>query len=54
MNRNNRNAFDRIKTAGTDYQNAVKEALYRFRQADAEAHEESKAFKDEQGIEKVI
>lgn len=50
MNRSNRNAFDRIKTAGTDYQNAVKEALFRFRQADAEAHEESKQYKDEARI----
>lgn len=50
MNKANKSSFDRIKGAAASYQGSVKEALFRFRNADAAAKEESKKFKDEDGI----
>lgn len=50
MNKGILQGFNRIKTAGASYENAVKEALFRFRQADEKAREESQVYKDAEGV----
>lgn len=49
MNRKNKSSFDRIQGAVSSYQGSVKEALFRFRQADAQAKEDSKQYVDAEG-----
>ena len=49
MNRKNKNSFERIQGAVSSYQSSVKEALFRFRQADTQAKEDSKQYVDAEG-----
>lgn len=49
MNRKTKNSFDRIQGAVSSYQTSVQEALFRFRQADAMAKEDSKQYVDAEG-----
>ena len=49
MNRKNKNSFERIQGAVSSYQSSVKEALFRFRQADAQAKEDSRQYVDAEG-----
>ena len=49
MNRKNKNSFERIQGAVSSYQSSVTEALLHFRQADAQAKEDSKQYVDAEG-----
>lgn len=46
MNRKNKTSFDRIQGAVSSYQSSVKETLFRFRQADAQAKVDAEQYKD--------
>ena len=49
MNRKNKISFERIQGAVSSYQSSVTEALLHFRQADAQAKEDSKQYVDAEG-----